>query len=197
MTGVPAPEDTHVTPSHRPSALRKWLRARFLERTLQRLPRTSDVLDLCCGYGFYFDINPRAQGVDGDPEAVRVLRAAGRDVKLANVLEGLPYPDASFGHVVAHDVLEHFTYEQLERLFTDVHRILRPAGLFVVLVPNRRGYDYGVAIGVGHRLFVTAREIGALAAGRFDVVRNHPEPLPRAVGRFFVHNKEVFLLRRR
>jgi len=193
MTAV-APRE--VVASHRPSPLRKWLRARVLERTLRRLPRTSDVLDLCCGYGFYFDINPAAAGFDGDPRCVEALRARGLAVTLGNVLERLPYDDGRFGWVLAHDVLEHFALDELRRVFAEVHRILRPGGRFLVIVPNRKGFDYGLEIGVGHRLFVTAAEIAALTRGRFEVEASYPEPLPRWLGRFFTHNKEVFRLRK-
>lgn len=189
---APAP----VVTARRPTPLRKWIRTHLLERTLWRLPRTDQVLDLCCGYGFYFGINPRACGIDGDPGAVELLRRAGHDVRCGNVLEGLPYPDGRFEVVVAHDVLEHFELEDLRRLTGEAWRVLRPGGLFVVIVPNRKGYDYGLAAGVGHRLFVTDREVAELARGRFRVERSYPEPLPRALGRFFTHNKEVFLLRR-
>ena len=98
--------------------------------------------------------------------------------------------------MVAHDVCEHFTYPQLEGIFREVRRILRPGGTFLVIVPNRKGYDYGLRAGAGHVLFVTEREIEGLARGLFEVSRHYPEPLPRRVGDYFTHNKEVFHLRR-
>ncbi len=181
----------------RPGALRKLLRTRVLERSLRRLPRDRSVLDLCCGHGFYFDINPAACGIDGDPVAVASLRARGLDVRHGDVLAGLPWEDGRFGWVVAHDVLEHFELAPLLRLAAEVRRVLAPGGRFLVLVPNRRGYDYGVRHGVGHRLFVTAREIDLLAGQcGFEVEAAYPEPLPRWAGRLFTHNKEVFRLRR-
>jgi len=152
------------------------------------------VLDLCCGYGFYFDINPEAAGIDGDPRCVDPLRARGFDVTLANVLERLPYPDDRFEWVLAHDVLEHFSFPEVDRIVTEVHRILRPGGRFLVIVPNRKGFDYGVRIDIGHRLFVTASEIGTLARNRFAVQASYPEPHPRWLGAHFTHNKEVFVL---
>jgi len=185
-----------VVPSRRPSSLRKWLRTHVIERTLWRVPRDNDVLDLCCGYGFYFDINPLAAGFDGDPRCVEPLRARGLDVTLGNVLERLPYPDGRFGWVLAHDVLEHFAQDEIDRIAAEVHRILRPGGRFLVIVPNRKGYDFGLQLGIGHRHFVTAREIDALAQGRFVIEASYPEPLPRWIGSFFTHNKEVFLLRK-
>lgn len=189
-------DPSEIVGAHRPGGLRKWARTYLLERTLWRIPRTRDVLDLCCGYGFYFGINPHAVGFDGDPRAVEALRRQGRTVDQGDLLAGLPYGQDSFGWVVAHDVLEHFTRDELERVFSEVHRVLRPGGRFVVLVPNRRGYEYGVRIEIGHKLFVTAREVNELARGRFEVEAEYPEPLPRVVGRFFTHNKEVFRLRK-
>jgi SAM-dependent methyltransferase len=179
-----------------PGPLRKLVRTYLLERTLWRLPRDGSVLDLCCGYGFYFVINPRAAGIDADPRAVEQLSRRGHDVRLGNVLDGLPYPDARFSWVVAHDVLEHFAFGELEKLVPEVHRVLEPGGRFLILVPNRKGFEYGVRMKAGHRLFVTEREVRELARGRFEVEASYPEPLPRWLGRHFTHNKEVFRLRR-
>jgi SAM-dependent methyltransferase len=179
-----------------PGPLRRLARTYLLERTLWRLPRDGSVLDLCCGYGFYFTINPRAVGIDADPRAVEQLLKKGYDVRLGNVLEGLPYPDAGFSWVVAHDVLEHFSLSELGKLFPEVHRILGPGGRFLVLVPNRKGFEYGLRKNVGHRLFVTEREVRELARGCFEIESSYPEPLPRWLGRFFTHNKEVFQLRK-
>ncbi|MDB5073814.1 MAG: Methyltransferase protein [Candidatus Eremiobacteraeota bacterium] len=181
---------------HAPSPLRKFIRSRFLERTARAIPRSQDVLDLCCGYGFYFSINPRARGVDGDPQAVAQLRERGYAVEWANVLEGLPFAPASFGVVVAHDVFEHFSFAQLEGLVPEIHRVLRPGGRLIVWVPNARGYELGVNNGSGHVLFVTAAEIERLIPGRFRLEKHYAEPLPRLVGQYFAHNKEVFVLQR-
>jgi SAM-dependent methyltransferase len=177
-----------------PNPLNKWLRSHLVERSARRLPRTRDVLDLCCGYGFYFTINPNARAVEGNPECVEYLRRQGRDVLLCNVLESLPFADSEFSWVLAHDVCEHFSYPQLQRIFAEVHRILRPGGAFLVIVPNRKGYEWGIRAGAGHVLFVTEREVAGLSEGRFEVREQYPEPLPRWMGRFFTHNKEVFKL---
>lgn len=179
-----------------PGRLRRLFRIYLLERTLWRLPRDRSVLDLCCGYGFYFTINPRAAGIDADPRAIEQLSRRGYDVRPGNVLDGLPYPDGRFAWVIAHDVLEHFTLPELLRLVPEVHRVLEPGGRFLVLVPNRKGFDYGARMNTGHRLFVTEREVRDLARGLFEIEASYPEPLPRWLGRFFTHNKEVFRLRK-
>jgi len=166
----------------------------LVERTLQRLPKTDGVLDFCCGYGFYFMINPRAKGIDGDPAAVKHLRGQGFDVRLGDVTKALPFDGRSFDAVIAHDVLEHFGFPQLQGIVMEIHRVLRPGGSFFVFVPNRKGYDAGLRPEVGHKLFVTRREIESLRQDLFDLRRHYPEPLPRSIGRFFTHNKEVFEL---
>jgi len=177
-----------------PNPILKWIRAHVIERTLQRLPKTDKVLDFCCGYGFYFMINPKAKGIDGDSPAVDHLRSQGFDVRLADVTKPLPFPNGSFDVVIAHDVLEHFAYPELEGIVVQIHRVLRPGGSFWVFVPNRKGYDSGLRREVGHKLYVTRQEIESLSRDLFTIRRHYPEPLPRWIGRFFTHNKEVFEL---
>ncbi|MEA2786373.1 MAG: Methyltransferase domain, partial [Candidatus Eremiobacteraeota bacterium] len=118
-------------------------------------------------------------------------------VEHANVVEGLPFAAGSFDYVVAHDVFEHFVFDELAGLMREIHRVLRPNAVLAVWVPNRRGYELGVRNGSGHRLFVTAAEIDRLIAPYFELEKQYAEPFPRLVGRFFDHNKEVFILRRR
>lgn len=192
----PSPSRAPAAVMWRPGALRKRLRACLLERTLRRLPRTDRVLDFCCGWGFYFMINPRARGIDGDPACVRFLRERGFCVDQADVLSRLPYADGAFDCVVAHDALEHFEFEQLRFIFAEVHRVLSPGGTFVVIVPHRKGYDYGLRMDVGHRLFVRREEVERLRGRQFELLRQYAEPLPRWIGRCFTHNKEVFWLQR-
>jgi SAM-dependent methyltransferase len=180
----------------KPTGFRKWFRTEFLEPTMRKLPKTRDVLDLCCGYGFYFSINPSARGVDGDPACVSQLRARGYDVQLCNVLERLPFDDEEFQYVVAHDVLEHFAYSDLERIFAEVYRTLRPCGFLVAIQPNLRGFRHGLATNAGHKLFVRREHIVELAGDRFLLRHQYAEPLPRLLGELFTHNKEVYWLER-
>jgi len=180
----------------RPNPVLKWARAHFVERTLRGLPRTNEVLDLCCGYGFYLTMNPDAKGVDGDPVSVAQLKQQGYDVAQADVLKGLPYADGQFRHVIAHDVLEHFSMDELMVLMPEVHRVIAPGGQFWVFVPNLKGYNYGVQLDIGHKHYVTAPDIERLRVGLFELERNYAEPLPRKLGKRFTHNKEVFVLRK-
>jgi SAM-dependent methyltransferase len=183
-----------AAPARKPNFLKKFIRTRLIERTLQKLPKSDKILDFGTGYGFYLSINPHAVGIDGDQACIDYLKERGFNVKQCNVLESLPFENEKFEYVVAHDVLEHFTYKELEVIFGEIHRILKQGGCFLVFVPNKRGYDLGLRTGAGHKLFVTIAEIKNLSKGHFSIKKNYSEPLPRSIGKFFDHNKEVFEL---
>jgi predicted SAM-dependent methyltransferase len=45
-------------------------------------------------------------------------------------------PDGSLDEVIALAVIEHLTYAQVDRCFANVHRMLRPGGVFFLDVPD-------------------------------------------------------------
>jgi SAM-dependent methyltransferase len=55
----------------------------------------------------------------------------------------IPYPDASFDRVVVIHVLEHLP--DLPGAIAEVHRVLKPSGLFSVVLPCDPGLAYGLA----------------------------------------------------
>jgi SAM-dependent methyltransferase len=183
-----------AAPARKPNFLKKFIRIHLIEKTLQSLPKSNCVLDLGTGYGFYLSINPHAWAVDGDHNCINYLQSKGFNVKQCDFLKRLPFDDGEFEYVIAHDVLEHFTYEELEQIFSEVHRILKLGGRFLVFVPNRRGYDLGLRTEAGHKLFVTINEVKSLSKELFVIQKNYSEPLPQFVGKFFNHNKEIFEL---
>ena len=166
----------------------------LIERTARGVPKSRRVLDFGCGYGFYFQINPLAQGVDGDPDCVNFINARFNDdkVKLANFLEKLPYSDSEFEFVLAHDVFEHFLLDELKLIIAEIHRILESKGKLIIWVPNEKGFHFSMH--AGHKLYVTQKEVIEISSGLFKVQKNYSEPFPRSLGRYFVHNKEVFIL---
>ena len=102
------------------------------------------VLDLGCAGGFMAEaLDDRGAVVTGiDPAEQAIIAACahaaenGRDITYdVGVGEDLPYPDASFDHVVCVDVLEHVT--DLGQVLAEVARVLRPGGLFLFDTINR------------------------------------------------------------
>ena len=104
------------------------------------------------------------------PGAVRLDRArTAKPQVVADLDDGLPFRDAAFETVVAYDVVEHVA--DLVALVREVHRVLRPGGMFLVTTPHfssanaytdpthrralgLRSFDYFLA---GHPLGIASR----------------------------------------
>mgnify|MGYP001567622074 CR=1 FL=1 len=181
----------------RSSVCREWVRIHFLSGHLKKTVRYEHVLDVCCGWGYYLKINPKAWGVDIVPECIEYLSQCGYKVKMCNVIEeDLPFPDATFDLVLMHDAMEHFTLQEAEKILKKVYHILKKGGKFLIVVPNQKGYEYGVRINCGHKHFVTPEEIAMIAKELFVVLKSYPYPLPRVMGKYSIHNKEIITLQK-
>lgn len=106
--------------------------------------RGKAILDLGCGGGFMSEaIAGRGgivSGLDPAAEAIAIAQAHAASQGLniayrAGTGESLPYADESFDAVVCVDVLEHVT--DLDRVLAEVHRVLKPGGLFLFDTVNR------------------------------------------------------------
>jgi 2-polyprenyl-3-methyl-5-hydroxy-6-metoxy-1,4-benzoquinol methylase len=133
--------------------------------------KNAAVLDLGCGHGALLHV-ARQQGylnllgVDGSPEQV----AAAAHLGIQGVTEGdlnamlLAQPDASLDLVVAFDVIEHFTRDELLPFVDQVHRVLKPGGRWIIHTPNGESPFFG-AIRYGdltHELAFTRTSLSQL-----------------------------------
>jgi SAM-dependent methyltransferase len=121
-------------------------RAPSLQRLIRRhfpSDKRAAILDVGCGHGalIYFAREAGYQhirGFDGSPEQVAAARRLGIEGvevdDLWNVLEA--QADASLDAVVAFDVIEHFTREELLPFVDHVRRALKPGGRWIIHVPN-------------------------------------------------------------
>ena len=128
-------------------------RATYLRRMVQQhfpVDKAAKVLDVGCGHGalIYFATQlgySQVQGVDGSMEQVAAARLLGiggvAEGDLNQVLSALP--DASLDVVVAFDVLEHFTREELLPFVDQVHRVLKPGGRWIIHTPNAASPFFG------------------------------------------------------
>jgi SAM-dependent methyltransferase len=156
------------------------------------------VLDIGCAYGWALGGLRRPgralYGVDPDPAALDVARASYPDVTF--VCQGaapLPFDDDSFDAVIFSDVIGLLTDEEMRRAVDEVHRVLRPGGVFAFTGPHagllawsdphdfkRRfpavyrlymrasGHTAATPLEAGYRHLPMAR-IESLFGGRFDV----------------------------
>ena len=99
------------------------------------------ILDLGCGRGELLELLERAgrhaRGVDLNKAAVAAARKRGLQVTCGDVFDTLAHtPPGTLAAVTAFHLIEHLTYTGITRLLAEVHRVLRPGGLFICETPN-------------------------------------------------------------
>ncbi|MEM8603202.1 MAG: class I SAM-dependent methyltransferase [Cyanobacteria bacterium P01_H01_bin.121] len=111
--------------------------ARFRRLALEGIPLTADMtmLDLCCGSGqataILVEQSAHVVGLDASPLS---LQRASRNVPQAEYVESFaestPFSDRHFDLVHTSAALHEMTTEQLQQIVQEVHRILKPGGVF-------------------------------------------------------------------
>ncbi len=113
---------------------------RFRQLALQGLDLKADtaILDLCCGAGqttkYLVKYSQQVTGLDLSPVA---LNRAKKNVPEANYVEGLaqnlPFADDCFDLVHTSVALHEMTTSELAEIFQEVHRVLKPGGIFTFI----------------------------------------------------------------
>jgi len=105
--------------------------------------RDARILEVGCGHGVLLHFARDAgytnmSGVDGSPAQVEAARKLGIDgIRQADLLAALAEePEGSFDAVVAYDVIEHLTKDELIDMTDAVRRVLKPGGRWLVHAPN-------------------------------------------------------------
>lgn len=106
------------------------------------------VLDVGCGRGFLLEKlqkvaapGTKLYGLDISPKLVELSKARvpAADVVVGDA-EALPYADASFDTVFMTEALEHML--DFGKSLSEIRRVLKPGGTFIVTVPNRDWLRY-------------------------------------------------------
>lgn len=165
------------------------------------------ILESGCGTGrwmaFFESLGNRAYGLDDSWGPLRVARDHDPHMNLvrANALHA-PYRDHSFDAAFSSYVAEHFE-EGPEVLFREIHRVLKPGGLFFVVVPFNNTFRRlvvnptlrlcyalwrrrGRALGFTEFRYRKEEMDGFLARTNFDIVTVAPDDyyLPWSKGLF-------------
>lgn len=115
-------------------------RLRFL---VKEIAEAKDVLNIGIGSG-YFEVEAQRNGMrvfslDPSKRAVESLRERLQlgDRAQVGYSQQMPFADAHFDAVVASEVLEHLSDEDLAGTLREIARVLKPGGKFVGTVPAR------------------------------------------------------------
>ena len=82
------------------------------------------------------------KGLDFTNEALKKYEMAGRIItKIEDVSDKMPYADNTFDFVYARLVLHYLTKQQLNAALKEIHRVLKPSGLFFVVARNNKEWE--------------------------------------------------------
>lgn len=103
--------------------------------------RGLDILDLGCGVGLLSarlaQFGGRVTGVDVSPASIAVAAEHAPDAAFVTYGgDGLPFRDNAFDCVVTSCVLHHVAPARRDRFLSEMFRVVRPAGLCLVLEHN-------------------------------------------------------------
>ncbi len=116
---------------------------RYVIDTFFPADKSAAILDLGCGHGTLVHFAQQAgyrntQGFDVSGQQVELARTLG----ISNIAQGdlmatlKAIPSASLDTVVAFDVIEHFTKDELIDLVDAIHAVLKPNGCWIIHAPN-------------------------------------------------------------
>ncbi len=117
------------------------------------------VLDVGCGTGALaravsaaVGAEGEVYGIDASPEMIGVARrkAAGRGADIGldvGLIEDIPFPEDRFDRVLSTFVLHHLPDDLKRRGLAEIHRVLKPGGLFLMVDFARQDHSF-----VGHVL---------------------------------------------
>jgi len=96
------------------------------------------VLDLCCGAGQATrELVTHFQNVTGLDASPIAIKRAQQNVPQAKYVESfaekMPFSDRSFDLVLTNTAMHEMEPEQLRQIISEVHRILRPDGQFIII----------------------------------------------------------------
>ncbi len=109
------------------------------------IPSDADraVLDVGCGVGEFMltlrELGFTVEGVDGNQEQMDIVHSMGFKGRVADLEDGLPYPDESFGLVTCLELIEHIALA--EDLLKEIHRVLHPGGYLLLTTTNFAFYN--------------------------------------------------------
>jgi len=114
----------------------------------RELVRGRHVLDIACGEGYgsamLAETAADVLGLDISPEAVAhatVTYGGIGNLRFDTAsAASLPCDGETLDAVVSFETIEHLTAGDQTRFIDEVHRVLRPSGLFIVSTPNRPAY---------------------------------------------------------
>lgn len=158
--------------------------------------KKTKILEIGCGHGAFLYYVQQAGyidtvGIDGSEEQVQEARRLGiSHIKHVNIIEYLHgVDDDSLDLLIAFDVIEHFSKDELSDLLDEFHRVLKKGGKIICHQPNGEGpfgsfmrhWDYT------HEIAFTRESIAQifLSSGFTNINSYEDKPVVHGIKSFF------------
>jgi len=140
----------------------------------------SAALDLGAGWADFAAVVTASRRVAFDRRSdLAQVVAPGVDAVTGDVTDLGVFPDASFGTVMASNLLEHLDHEAVDRCLDEVFRVLEPGGHLLIVQPNFRLAPRTYFDDHTHRTIFTDRSLSDRVSSRgFELVRCEARFLP-------------------
>lgn len=184
-------ENASVTPAEL-AHFYKWCDLRYYPH-LRWLPESAAIVELGCGHGRMLNYLHQkgftnVKGIDISQEQVNLALRDALDAEHADVFEYLDRVPSSLDAVIAIDFVEHFTKEELLRMFQSLHDAMKPGAVLLLQTPNGEGlFSRQVMYGdLTHQTILTPGSLGQLLrATGFERIRSFEcAPIPSGISGF-------------
>lgn len=121
---------------------------RYYFHSLLPADKDAAILDIGCGDGSFVHFlhsmgYTHAEGIDLSEQQIETGQALGiQHLQVADLHSFLSAKTAAFDCIVARDVLEHLTRQEVFDALLCIHAALRPKGCFILQSPNGEGLFY-------------------------------------------------------
>jgi 2-polyprenyl-3-methyl-5-hydroxy-6-metoxy-1,4-benzoquinol methylase len=120
-----------------------WCKYKYLP-VLSGLKRNSAILELGCGPGYFLEFFAdngftNIKGIDISEEQIQIARGRGFNAQVADVYSYIKSDEAKYDVVIALDLVEHFSKDELLQIFPSIYNALRSDGLLIIQTPNAEG----------------------------------------------------------